>query len=268
VVAVCYADLSSEISFHFVTTQNPESVKDPKTRRQIRSHAVKHALQGKRKLEREANDNFRVLSSSSVKIVEQKETQLVQTLLPRTRLSSSVAGKLNPFEALAIDSSRLKALLNHRKFYQTTKNSRERQKLSPTDATCEAAEPVFSVADNVAFQTFPLVFRTDRDDPALLNAIMLTFAFAMTGGIMNRECISYQSLAMSFIRKTISSPDRPVSVATLGAILLLAGVEVCMIWFFHDSKSLLLYKANIIYVGSFGNAISGSATHDCDWSAA
>lgn len=96
---------------------------------------------------------------------------------------------------------------------------------------------MFSVADNIGFQTFPLVFRTGRDDPALLNAIMLTFAFAVTEGIMDQKCISYQSLAMRSIRESISSRDRPVSVATLGAILLLAGVEVCTVPLLNELQS-------------------------------
>jgi hypothetical protein len=99
--------------------------------------------------------------------------------------------------------------------------------LNDTDAAREAAELVFSVADEVAFQTFQSVFRTGLDDAALLNAVLLTFAFAVTECVMDQECLGYQSLAMSSIRERISSPDRPVTVATLGAILLLAGVEVC-----------------------------------------
>ncbi|KUJ15540.1 uncharacterized protein LY89DRAFT_648891 [Mollisia scopiformis] len=187
---------NTDNSFRFITTQNPESARDPAVRRQVRSHAVKHALQDKRKLERELSANFRPASISAARIsVVEKGTQTSQSL-----------GKLYSPLASAYTSPRLEVLISHH-------------------AAKEAAEPVFSVANDVAFQTFPLVFRTGRDDPALLNAILLTFALAVTGGIMNQECLGYQNMAMSTIRERISSPDRPVSVATLGAILLLAGVE-------------------------------------------
>jgi hypothetical protein len=71
------------------------------------------------------------------------------------------------------------------------------------------------------------VFEAGLDDPALLNAVMLTFAFAATEGSINRECLGYQSKAISHIRKRMSSLDRATLITTIGAILLLAGVEVC-----------------------------------------
>ncbi|KAE9365536.1 hypothetical protein N431DRAFT_473585 [Stipitochalara longipes BDJ] len=197
---------TAKTSFEFITTQNPEGSRDRETSRRIRSHAVKHALQGKKNRERESNDNFRATSNGSPRRLEQKGTQTFQSLVPRCPPHPQAVHRLYPFDVLAAGSPRLKVFLSH-------------------DAAKEAAEPVFSVADDVNFQTFPLVFRTGRDDPALLNAIMLTFAFAATGGIMNEECIGYQSLAMGSVRKMISSPDMPVSAASLGAILLLAGVE-------------------------------------------
>jgi hypothetical protein len=85
---------------------------------------------------------------------------------------------------------------------------------------------VFSITDPVIFQDFDSVFRTDLDDPALLNAVKLTFAFAVTGGNIDYECLDYQNQAMSIIRERISSPESAFSLPTLGAILLLAGVEV------------------------------------------
>ena len=55
---------------------------------------------------------------------------------------------------------------------------------------------------------------------------MLSFVFAVTGGSIDRECLGYQSQAISYIRKKISSLDEATSESTIGAILLLAGVEV------------------------------------------
>jgi hypothetical protein len=56
---------------------------------------------------------------------------------------------------------------------------------------------------------------------------MLTFAFAVTASSIDREYLAYQSEALSSIRQRMNSPDRATSESTLGAILLLAGIEVC-----------------------------------------
>jgi hypothetical protein len=55
---------------------------------------------------------------------------------------------------------------------------------------------------------------------------MLTFTFAVTGGYIDRECLQYQGQALSSIRRRMNSPDMATTESTLGAILLLAGVEV------------------------------------------
>lgn len=85
---------------------------------------------------------------------------------------------------------------------------------------------MFSIAEELAFQNFRAVFRTGLLDPALLNAIMLSLAFAATGGSINHECLGYQGQAISSLRKRMSSLDEATSESTIGAILLLAGVEV------------------------------------------
>ena len=113
------------------------------------------------------------------------------------------------------------------------------------DAARQAAEPIFSVADPVLFQDFSSVFRTDLDDPALLNAVQLTFAFAVTGGNLDQECLDYQSQTMRTIRERLSSPETALSLPTLGAILLLAGVEVSDLCSYPFKFKLLLN--DIIY---------------------
>ena len=85
---------------------------------------------------------------------------------------------------------------------------------------------MFSVAEELAFQNFHSVFRISLVDPALLNAVMLSLVFAVNGGSVNRECLGYQGQAVLYIRERMSSPDDAISESTIGAILLLAGVEV------------------------------------------
>ncbi|MCJ1223713.1 hypothetical protein MMC12_000356 [Toensbergia leucococca] len=191
-------------NFHFISFQAPDDVKDQITRRLARSHAVKQALQKKRKLQQESGDNFRVTASKDKprRLVNKK----ARTETRAASLSSLSAGALDPFQTLAVDSSRLQTLLGDYKARQ-------------------APEPVFSVVEELAFQNFRSVFRTGLVDPALLNAIMLSFVFAVTGGRINRECLGYQSQAIGYIRERMSSLDEATSESTIGAILLLAGVE-------------------------------------------
>ncbi|KAL2831403.1 hypothetical protein BDW59DRAFT_140140 [Aspergillus cavernicola] len=181
--------------FQFISIQAPHDAKDQIQRRLARSHAVKHALQNKRRQQQKSRDNFRVTT------VEDSPRKVVSR--PRFSLS---AGALDPFQTLAVDASRLQTLLG---------DYRARQ----------AAEPVFSIAEELAFQNFHSVFRTGFDDPALLNAVMLSLAFAVTGSSIDQECLRYQGQAISYIRERMSSLGEATSEPTIGAILLLAGVE-------------------------------------------
>ncbi|KAF5577109.1 nucleoside diphosphate sugar epimerase [Fusarium pseudoanthophilum] len=114
------------------------------------------------------------------------------------------ASLLDPFQSLAVDSKRLQILLNDF-------NARQ------------APEPVFSIEDG--FQNFQSVFRSGLVDPALLNSVMLSLAFTANGGVINKECLVYRGQAIQHIRERISMPDKVVSESTIGAILLLVGVE-------------------------------------------
>lgn len=75
-------------------------------------------------------------------------------------------------------------------------------------------------------QNFRSVIREGLDDHALLSAIMLTYAYATTTGNIDRESFRYQGEALSSIRQRMSSSNKATKVSTLGAILLLAGIEV------------------------------------------
>ncbi|KAL4861338.1 hypothetical protein BDV12DRAFT_69636 [Aspergillus spectabilis] len=180
--------------FQFISIQAPDDAKDQMQRRRARSHAVKQALEKKRRLQQKSRENFRITT------LKDSTTTLAGSLF------SPFAGVLDPFKAFAVDLSRLQILLG---------DYRARQ----------APEPVFSIAEELAFQNFHSVFRTGFDDPALLNAVMLSLAFAVTGGSIDQECLRYQSQAISYIRERMSSLGEATSESTIGAILLLAGVE-------------------------------------------
>jgi hypothetical protein len=92
----------------------------------------------------------------------------------------------------------------------------------------QAGEPVFSIdSDGKSFQSYGTTFHISFQDPALLNALMLTFAFAIKGNVIDAECLSYKSKAIGYLNERIGQEEPAVSEGTIRAILLLAGVEVC-----------------------------------------
>jgi hypothetical protein len=74
-------------------------------RRLARSHAVKQALENKRKLQRESRYNFRITTSKDKP--KWLMSNRAHTRAPATSLYSLSAGALDPFQTLAVDSSRL-----------------------------------------------------------------------------------------------------------------------------------------------------------------
>ena len=86
--------------------------------------------------------------------------------------------------------------------------------------------PVFSVADELVFQNFRSILRKGLDDNALLSTVMLTFLFTATESMTSRKYLEYKNEALRSIRQRVSSPDRAATESTIGAILLLAGIEV------------------------------------------
>lgn len=95
-----------------------------------------------------------------------------------------------------------------------------------TDEARLAPEPVFSVSKDLDFQNFHSVFRSGLVEPALSNAVMLSLALAASGGVINKECLIYRGQAIHHIRETMALNNKSVSESTIGAILLLVGVEV------------------------------------------
>ncbi|KAK9416635.1 putative Transcription factor domain-containing protein [Seiridium unicorne] len=190
--------------FQFISIQAPGDSNDRSSRRLARSHAVRRALENKRKLQQDSRDNFRVTTSKDASRSPGNNETCAK--ISGALFCSVSTGALDPFQTLAVDSSRLQILLSNYKARQ-------------------APEPVFSVAEELAFQSFRSVFRTGMVDPALINAVMLSLAFAVTGGCIDRECLEYQGHAISYIRERMGSLGEATSESNIGAILLLAGVE-------------------------------------------
>ncbi|EEU37888.1 uncharacterized protein NECHADRAFT_97992 [Fusarium vanettenii 77-13-4] len=188
----------------FITIQNPDHAKDRSVRRLARSHAVARGIEKKRKLEQKSGHNFRIVSipDDADRPSKKIEQEKVLGWIP----SSLLTPQASPFQTLTAESPKLQTLLSNRKSQKST-------------------EPVFSVSDELVLQSLGSTLRKGLDDDALLNAVMLTFAFAVSSGSIDKECLDYQSDALSSIRQSMSSPERATSESTLGAILLLAGID-------------------------------------------
>ncbi|KAF7562285.1 hypothetical protein G7046_g1873 [Stylonectria norvegica] len=191
----------NENPFQFVSVYNPASddAQDRKAKRLARSHAVVRGLENKRKLQQMSGANFRE-ARCPIHL-----TQVASKIEPGRPLKSPCPFT-GMFQMLAAQSPRLQELLGYHK-------------------AREATEAVFTLSDELVLQNFRSVLRKGVNDHALLNAVMLTFAFSVTAGDIDDKCIGYQSQALSSIRQRMSSPGEAASECTIGAILLLAGVE-------------------------------------------
>lgn len=140
-------------------------------------------------------------------------------------LSSLSASAIDPFDTLPVDNSRLQMLLDDSKYLSATRSVSLFLTFNDIGRARKASEPVFSIVEGLAFQNFHTVFRTGLTDPALANAVMLSLLFAVTEGNLDVECLKYKVRAISNIRDKVAATG-VVSESTIGAILLLVGVEV------------------------------------------
>lgn len=95
--------------YQFISISHPDDVKDRKKRRCARSHAVKQALEVKRKLQQKSRNNFHILSSQEYAQKLADKQAYTRTLVAPPPVLS--AGILDPFQTLAVDSSRLQMFL-------------------------------------------------------------------------------------------------------------------------------------------------------------
>lgn len=137
------------------------------------------------------------------------------------------ASAIDPFGMLPVDTSRLQMLLGDSKELPTTKDkSLFFLTLNILGRARKASEPVFSITEELAFQNFHTVFRTGLTDPALSNAVMFSLLFAVTEGNLDLECLKYKVCVIGCIRDKVAYIKGAVLESTIGAILLLVGVEV------------------------------------------
>lgn len=123
---------------------------------------------------------------------------------------------------------------------------------------------MFSVSASLAFQSVDAVFRGGLVDSALVNAVMLALVFAVTESQTDTEYLGYQYEAIKGIRERMSHIDEATSESTIGAILLVVGVEVCNCTLKKIVKKVLLNETNnVLPQGSSWADCADSTTHQC-----
>lgn len=90
----------------------------------------------------------------------------------------------------------------------------------------QAGEPVINFNSKMGFQGLHTVFRSSIADPALFNAILLTLTFAVNNDATSAKFLTYKGETLRWINERLQDPESCAAPATIGAILLLIGVEV------------------------------------------
>jgi hypothetical protein len=73
---------------------------------------------------------------------------------------------------------------------------------------------------------FPGVFRLGFSDPAFFHALLFSIAYTLNVGQMTAECLKYQGEAIQYLNDRMNCPQRVLSEACIGTIMILTGVEV------------------------------------------
>ncbi|ORY17220.1 hypothetical protein BCR34DRAFT_621944 [Clohesyomyces aquaticus] len=184
---------SSSGQFQFVSVRGPDDVKDQNAKRIARSHAVARGLQKKRDLQQKSGLNFRAVSCRANR-AELASKRIASHALGPSQLFLSFEAP-DAFQTLAAEAPRLQVLLNQLK-------------------TQNAAQPVFSILDELVLKSLHSVLRRGLDDHAFLSAFMLTCTFAVTSSSIDKRYLCYQSEALSAIRQRMNRSDLNASVLT------------------------------------------------------
>ena len=186
-------------SLVFIDIPGPAAPKDRQRTRIARSHAFHVASARQRRRAQEKGDNFR-------DSVHTAKATTIEATVPSGYLGMA---SVDPFETLPINARRLTTLFHSKR------------------SIC-AGEPVFSANDAIHYQSLYSAFNTGLTDGALTSAVGLTMCYTANGRIFDHECIKLSSIALQQIRKKLSDPGAAATPATIGSILLLLGIEVCV----------------------------------------
>lgn len=194
--------------YRFITIENPTLPCDRQTKRLAQSHAVARSLAKKRKLQQRTGQNFYVASLRREGDEHRHEGRaaVVRKWWSTTSATPFPCASSDPFQMLIAESPRLQALYN-----------------------AATEQPSLSIPDELVVRNFGCILKRGVDDEALLNAFMLmcrVTAAGTAGGALDAECLGYQGRALRSVRQRMDCPEEAASESTIGAMVLLASVEV------------------------------------------
>lgn len=112
-IILIYLLTDAVTQFQFITSEGPNGQNDKAAKRLARSHAVKQALQNKRKRQKASMQNFLVHTAKDEKNLKRHARVgkcAGPLVLPTFTRDASI---LDPFQTLPVSISRLKVLLNN-----------------------------------------------------------------------------------------------------------------------------------------------------------
>jgi hypothetical protein len=203
--------------FQFITFENAEDIKDPSKKRTARSYVIKRGLQKKRDKRFQQLDHF-----NNITFPEESRSNSAASPSPAVAIDVQ---KLDPFDTLPVDESKLQILLRHRMSTRPQPFANSDKYIARAQ---QAVEPVFSISDPYSFQSVDVAFKNGFADPAFSNATMCAILFAENSHTFTPDVLHYQGQAIQHINKHLKASSYLDS--TIGAILLLVGIEVCLIY--------------------------------------
>ncbi|KAF1994212.1 hypothetical protein P154DRAFT_527224 [Amniculicola lignicola CBS 123094] len=188
--------------FQFVTISHPREIKEKKTQRKIRGHAIRTSVKNNRKETIRKSENFIVVTGAPQdrKDAPRKPRNKAQALV-----KTPSRGKMDPFNCLPGNGERLRLLMSQR--------------------TAQYAQGPAYITDDSFFQGLETVFQGALADAALFHALSLILALATNGEKSNYECLMHRGEVLNLLRVRMKDPDQVLRVGTLSAMLLLIGYE-------------------------------------------
>lgn len=190
---------------------NPGLGKDIQKQQLARTHGIRNAFRKRYQGQQDASTDLHEIhqhandrDSDKQGAVQGESDQKIHDL-PKWSSCLAVCN-IDPFETLPVNASRLTALLH-------------------LQSSQHAGEPVFSLRSRNDCRVFYKVFDAGLQDAALANALCLTLKFAANDHALDKECIDYYARSIRQISRKLSDPPQAASVNTLGAVLLLIGIE-------------------------------------------
>ncbi|KAI9689920.1 MAG: hypothetical protein M1822_009802 [Bathelium mastoideum] len=184
-----------------------------------RYHRQKRLTDGQRQA------NFCQVTAESIVKKRTKREATGEKNASRMLRDTMAVETFDPFDSFAADTSELPKLLDH-------------------PLARQAGEPVINFSSQTGFQGLRTVFRSSLADPALLNAILLTLTFAVIGNPESAKFLAYKGETLRWVNQQLQDPEIAAAPATIGAILLLVGIEARL----NNPKSIQMHMNGVIHL--------------------